>query len=336
MGSRSAARVGGRIAALGVLAGGAVAVLLLARGPGSEPGTAPLPPPTGAPPESVPAPVDGAPLPPLPASLRDTGVDGALPVDAQGRFVPGPEALALFDYFLSATGEEPDAVIRARIVAHARGALPPEAAREAEALLDTYLRYREHMRALTARGEPPEDLERRFQWIREERRRIFGAGLAAALFAEEEQVVTLDLERRRVAQDGSLSAAEKARRLDALEARLPERVREARREASAPARVAREVDALREAGAGDAEVFAVRQRAFGAEAAERLATLDREQAAFQAKLAAHAADRERLLADPALSAGEREARLEALRAARFTESERIRVRALDAGQAASR
>lgn len=269
-------------------------------------------------------------LPPLPASLRDTEVDGALGVDSQGRFVPGPAALALFEYFFSATGEEPEATIRARIVAHARSVLPPAAAAEAEALLDLHLRYREHVRELTTRGEPPEDLERRLQWIREARRQIFGPDLAAALFAEEEAVTAIDLERRRVAKDETLGAAERELRLEALEARLPERVRQTRRSASAPAMVAKEVDALRESGATEAEIFAARERAFGSEAAGRLAALDREQAEFAARVASWRSERDAILADPGLPAEERQARIEALRDERFSEAERLRVRALEA------
>ena len=42
---------------------------------------------------------DAAALPPLPHSLADTSPDGGLRVDADGHFVPGPDALVLFDYF---------------------------------------------------------------------------------------------------------------------------------------------------------------------------------------------------------------------------------------------
>lgn len=268
-------------------------------------------------------------LPEPPASLRSTEVDGELRLDAAGHFVPGPEALVVFDYFLSTTGEEPGETIRARIEAHIRSTLPSVAAAQAEALLDAYLRYREQMRALTTSGSPPADMERRLQWIREERRRAFGPELAETLFGEEERVVSLDLERRAVITDASLSREEKARRLEEIESRLPERVREVRRRASAPARVGHQIEALRAAGAGDAEVFAARARELGPEAAERLAALDRENAVWQARIAAYRAERLRILGDAALTDAERAARLEALRDAGFDAQERLRVQALD-------
>ena len=79
-------------------------------------------------------------------------------------------------------------------------------------------------------------------------------------------------------KDEFLGEAERAERLEALEARLPERVREARLQATGPLRVRQEVEALRDAGASEREIFAARERAFGTEAAERLAEMDRERA----------------------------------------------------------
>src|SRR5262249_56086368 len=113
---------------------------------------------TAAPSDSPQAP---AAKPGRPRSLRGTRVDGGLAVDADGRFVPGPETRRLFDYFLTATGEEPPERTRSRIVAEIERRLPPSARAEAVALLDRYLDYRERARTfeasgdLAARGEAP-------------------------------------------------------------------------------------------------------------------------------------------------------------------------------------
>ena len=76
------------------------------------------------------------------------------------------------------------------------------------------------------------------------------------LFGEEEQALTIDLERRRVHSDPDLGEAERAERLAALEAELPPQVRDARAQARAPMRLHQQTEAMREAGASDAEVFA--------------------------------------------------------------------------------
>lgn len=271
-------------------------------------------------------------LPPPPASLRDTTPDGDLATDAAGHFVPTASALALFDYFLSATGEEPLDAIRARIAGEIRRRLADPAAGEAEALLERYLAYREDARRLTAEGQAPADLERRLQWIRELRRKHFGPEVAEALFGDEERATELALARRRVATDASLSPDERERRLEALDADQPEDVREARRLARSMAASKEEVDALRARGASDAEVWSARERRFGPDAADRLAALDAKRTDWQRRYDAYRGERDALVATPevaALAAEEREARVEALRAERFDETERIRVRALD-------
>jgi len=270
----------------------------------------------------------------LPASLAGTSVDGALRLDAAGRFAPGPEALVLFDYFLAATGEEPPERIRARIVAEIRRRLPAEAAREAEALLDRYLAYREAARERFSADASLADPERRFQLVRELRREMFGAGLAAALFGEEERVVGVDLERQRVAQRADLDPAERERRLVELEEQLPEAERAARREARAALELREAEAALRAAGAGPAEIEAERERRFGPEAARRLAALDRRRAEWEGRVAAYRAARDALRAE-GRAAEDYDAALEALRDAHFAGPERLRIEALDRAEAAS-
>lgn len=268
---------------------------------------------------------------PLPRSLRGTEVGGGLTLGEDGHFVPTPDAIALFDYFLAASGEEPEAVLRQRIVDRIRATLPAPAAAEAEALLDTYLRFRAALRELAEAGDAPADLERRLQWVRELRREHFGA-TAETLFGEEEETIRIDLERRRVAADPALDETEKRARLEALDERLPESVRAARERARAPSATQQEVEALREAGASEQEVFALREERFGREAAERLAALDVEQQRWQDRLAAYRAERDALVTELEASGAGPAARddaIEALRQRRFSEAELLRVRALD-------
>lgn len=298
------------------------------RAPGSpgQPAEAPLPP--DAPPKAQ-ATAPAGWLDDLPESLRGADPDGGFTLDANGRLVPGRDAFARFEWFLSATGEEPPEALRARIVRHLRESLPPGAAADAEAFLDQVLAYRDAMRGLTEGGAVPADLERRLQWIRETRRAHFGAALAETLFGEEEQVAMLDLERRAVVLDPTLTPEQRDAKLAAIEARLPDAVREARESATAPARVAKQVEAVRARGGSDAEVFAVRERAFGADAAERLAALDVERAEWKARLEAWRGELAAIESDASLSPEEKAAAIEATRSQRFSDEEQVRVEALE-------
>jgi lipase chaperone LimK len=274
-------------------------------------------------PDAVRAPAAAA-LPPLPESLRGTEPGGGLFADAHGRFVPSREALALFDYYFSASGEEPDEVIRMRITAEIRGRLPASAVAEAEAFFAAYLAYRDAAETLFATEPASDDLERRFQRIREIRREAFGAGVAADLFGEEERVTEVDLARRRVAQDDTLTREERERRIAELDAELPEAERAARAEVRQAIDLRAAESQLRAAGASDAEIHAERERRVGPEAAARLAALDAQRAEWSARVAAWRAEREALRAR-----GATDAELAALRDERFSAPERLRLDALE-------
>jgi lipase chaperone LimK len=305
-----------------------------ARAP-APPGIAPAPAPAAADaprrtaavaPEADPR-VPAASRGPLPASLAGTDPDGSLERDAAGRFRPTPDTRRLFEYYLSASGEEPLDVIRGRILLRAAAELPPAAAAEAAALLDDYLALRAALQAQNEAGLAPDTLERRLQWSRELRREYLGAAAADALFGEDERVTALELERRDVLADPALGEEEREARLEAIEARMPERVRAARERATAPSRARGEVEDLRAAGAGDDQVFAARERRLGAAAALRLAELDRQRAEWRARLAAYADARDALALE--VPPEERERAIEALRASRFAPEEVARVQALE-------
>jgi lipase chaperone LimK len=261
----------------------------------------------------------------LPASLEGTDPDGAVEADAAGHLVITIELRRLFEHFLAATGEEPLAALRARIIARLRARLPATAADEAIAILDRYLAYREAARSLTAST----DLAASLDQVHDLRARMLPPGVVTAWFADEEAATYAAIARRAVLLDPALSTAERDRRLAELDARTPAAVREARAAATAPIdQLARET-ALRQAGASDAQIAATRTTALGAEAAARLAEIDHAHAVWDTRLARFRAARAALLADPQLDDAERRRRIDELLAQSFSAQERIRVEALD-------
>jgi lipase chaperone LimK len=265
-------------------------------------------------------------LGPLPASLQGTDIDGWLGVDDDGHLVVTPGARWFFDYFLSATGEEPPAHIRTRLVAEIEKRLPPAGAQEAIDLLDRYLAYRERVRTLQESGAP-EDLQQRLSQLHEIRQEILGDGNAAALFGEEEKTQLVDIQRRQVLSDQTLSPDERQRKLDELEQQLPASVREARAQALGPVRLMQDEQQLREAGAAPEEMRALREQQFGAEAADRLEALDRERAEWQQRVDDYRTARRAIEANSSLSAAARAHAVDTLLGERFTAQERLRVEA---------
>jgi lipase chaperone LimK len=253
---------------------------------------------------------DTGPIEPLPPSLRGTQIDGDLPIEARGHLVVGPDVRRFFDYFLSATGEEPMQGIRARIVGELRQRLRPPAANEAVDLLNRYLAYRE--RAATLGPGDRDDLEARFAALHE----LLGDHDALAL------------ERRRIAEDPRLTSEEKERALEEAEARLPASEREARAQAVSALRLWQDAQQLRAAGASPQELRGLRESRFGTEAADRLEELEREQEARRERVSLFRSGKAAIESDPSLTSEERSRAVDQLLQTSFNSTGQIRVRAI--------
>ena len=213
---------------------------------------------------------------------------------------PSATTRALFDYFLSATGEEPPETIRARIVATIERRLPPAAVADAVALLDRYLAYRERARELAARRP------RRGAARRRGSRRSRSCGARSSASPTPRRCSA----RRRHATG--------PRSHDGVRSPIPalapdERARRARRGGrracrSRSAGPSRGRDAARcgsrrtrprcvPAAARTRRCSACARQQVGTEAAARLAALDRERADWQARLDAYRAARAAIDAD---------------------------------------
>lgn len=268
-------------------------------------------------------------VPQAPASLRGTEPDGALKVDENGRFVADAEARTFFDYFLAAAGELDPHALRALIVAEIEARLPAEAARDAVAVLDDYLKFRRRAQRFVESGEVPENLGERLKRISELRREVLGDELAEAFFGLEEKMLAADLARREILARDDLDATERERLLWEADRALPEPVREARRQALLPMNLREDEAALREAGGSDEEIRRLREQTVGAAAADRLEALDRERAEWDRRVTGYREARDAIESDPSLDDSDRAERIERLLQEEFSETERLRIAALE-------
>ncbi|WP_100637989.1 lipase secretion chaperone [Marinobacter salexigens] len=269
----------------------------------------------------------------LPDSLAGTSEPGGWVItDRFGDLVPTGELRQLFEYYLSALGEEalPQLVARIR---QALSVLEEPARQQA---LDTLGRYLDYKLALSeleaAYGEAgissPGEIERRMMEIQALRRTWMDAPTADAFFADEEAIDRFQLTRRSIGRDNSLTEQQREDAFLEAESALPEPLRQARQETRKFARyeqareqMAKDPDALR----------AWRQKEFGDEAAQRLEELDAEQQGWNKRWQLYTEERNALKAS-GLAEPEREEGLRQLREKYFSETERIRVRALDSIQ----
>ena len=276
--------------------------------------------------------------------LADTQAPDGLHVDTHGHLVIEAANRAVFDYFLDVPASLPEAQRMAMAEAHLRAKLVSPALGEAQSLLQRYLAYR---KALAAQGDVGRSkpsimqLQQRPEMIatlRQQlatrtalRRQVLGMEVAQAWYGDADAVDAAELERLAVMTDASLTPDQRAARIAAIDASLPPAVQQARRDASAPARLANDMDAWLKQGLSDAQI---RQRlsAQGVDAvvADRLIQGNREEADWHARYDAYARERDRINAFFGLSDADRAAQIAQLRQQTFTASnELLRAQALD-------
>lgn len=266
----------------------------------------------------------------LPASLRDTEVAGELAEDLNGNLKVTRGVRDVFDYFLTAQGEETVQVLGERIKAYVRLKLKEKAAAQAIELLAKYLNYKAQvMAALSGQaGSSLEDVQARRDAVLQVRRTSFDPSTYQAFFGVDDAIDSYGVERFALLQDKSISPQAKAAKLAAIREKLPIEVREAMGAAEMVQTLNEVTVQLNQSGGTPQQLRSVRENLVGAEAADRLEAMDRENAEWRLRVESYLAQRDRIRSDAGLSESVRTQELERLRSG-FSDSERVRISAAE-------
>lgn len=271
----------------------------------------------------------------LPASLRDTEVDGELEVDANGRLKITNGIRRVFDYFLSATGEEPLESLLARIRAYIRQKLPAGPAAEAEKLLDAYVGYKRGLETIQQAVPPGSQqidisaVRRQMQEVQALRTRYFSQEVITAFFGDEDAYDQYTLARLDVMQNKQLSASARAQQLAELERQLPASLQESLKTINQYQNLQALTDDWQKRSGSPAELRQIRESLVGPEAADRLESLDQERAQWSQRMTSWLGERASILANIGLSEQDRQAQVETARQQRFQQEEIVRVQSLE-------
>lgn len=266
----------------------------------------------------------------LPSSLAGTSLPaGWAKVDSTGALTPTPELRQMFEYFLSALGEESLQQLVARIENTLSG-LDEPARSQALETLGTYLDYKLAVSDLEAAysGAGPLDatqMQQRMKEIQALRRTWMDNETVEAFFAQDEAIDNFQVERARIVQNGDLTDDQQQAAIVRAESALPAPLREAREQTR---RFTDYEQARREYADDPAALKAWRNENFGAEAAERLAELDQKQHAWDKRWQDYSDERESLMSS-GLAGPDLDTALDRLRARHFNDTEQIRAQALD-------
>ena len=279
-----------------------------------------------------------------PPELADTQAPDGLHVDAHGHLIIEAANRAVFDYFLDVPASLPAAQRVAMAEAHLRAQLTTPALAEAQSLLQHYLAYR---KALAESGDAGhnkpsvEQVQQRPEMIatlRQQlnarttmRRQYLGAEVAQAWYGDDDAMDVAALDRLAVMTDPSLTPEQRATRIAAIDANLPPSVQQARRDASAPLKLASDMQMWTQQGLSEAQIRQqLADQGVDGVVADRLIQGNRVETDWRARYDAYARERDHISAFTGLSEADRAAQIAQLRQQTFTASnELLRAQALD-------
>lgn len=273
-------------------------------------------------------------------SMQGTVPDGDLAATQAIR--PADQALGLayaelrrmFDYYLSAVGEQSIEAITQQIRSELDRSLPPAQASAAKRLLALYLEFKRALVDLEKKpdlaGTGVQAIRKRFLAMQDLRAHYFSEQETQGMFGFDDAYDMDAIARLEVDQTPGLSDAQKKAKYAALDAAMPAALREEREAPRVVIRLEEMAQAMRAKGASEDDIYRMRTNELNPEAAARLAEVDREELAWKARITDYLSERNKLLKTHADSPeSERQMALSQLQQSRFDENERRRLPAYE-------
>jgi lipase chaperone LimK len=274
-------------------------------------------------------------------SMAGTVPDGDLRAAQQGNLpasAGGPLAYAelkrLFDYYLSAVGEQDIAAITQEIHRALAQSVSPAQLPDAKALLSRYLEFKRALVDLEKNpalgGNAVQAIRQRYIAMQDLRARMFSAVEEQGMFGFEDAYDRDALARLEISQNTALSAAQKREQLAVVDASMSAALRADREAPRVVIKVEDMARQMRANGASDDEVYRMRAKELDPQAASRLAEVDQDELAWKNRIAAYLSERSKVLkAQADMPDSERQAALNQLQQAQFSEQERRRLPAYE-------
>ncbi|WP_126283568.1 lipase secretion chaperone [Burkholderia stagnalis] len=275
----------------------------------------------------------------LPSSLAGSSAP-RLPLDPGGHLAKARAVRDFFDYCLSAQSDLSTAALDALVAREVAAQLDGTVA-QVEAL-DVWHRYRTYLAELAklpaAGGVADKSDIGAVELALDQRASIARRALGEwnePFFGAEQWRQRYDLARLKIAQDRTLTDAQKAERLAALDQQLPPDARAERQRVAQQQAAIAQIAQLQKSGATPDAMRAQLTQTLGPEVAERVARMQQDDDAWQRRYADYAAQRAQIVA-LGLTPQERDAEIAALRQRVFTKpGDAVRAASLDRGAAAA-
>ncbi|UUY07544.1 lipase secretion chaperone [Pseudomonas sp. J452] len=267
----------------------------------------------------------------LPPSFSGTTVDGQFRVDSAGNLLISEDIRRIFDYFLSALGEDSLQHSVKRLQTYITSQLAMPAREQALVLLEQYLQYKQQLVQLEKdlpQMASVDAMRQREQAVQALRASLFSAEAHQVFFGNEEAYNQFTLQRLAIRHDQSLSDDEKAAALDQLRNGLPESMQELI-VPQLQTELRQQTSALQAQGASPQQIQQLRLQLVGAEATARLEALDQRRQQWAQRLNDYRREKALIEANNGLSSSDKAAAIDSLAAERFDEQERLRLAAAE-------
>lgn len=273
----------------------------------------------------------------LPRSLQGTDVDGEIIIDENKQLVVTEGLRRLFDYFLSALGEEDEATIFARVESYIRSFVPEPAASQAIVIFNKYVAYLKAIPEIeksfgnlqlqaTQNGELDLNMvAQQKQDVAKLRQQYFDTQTITAFFGAEDEYDDYSIAMININQNKLMSDEQKAAAQQDYVSRMPDNMTKVNieQQANLNALMSR-TEQMKAQGATPEALYNMRRELVGAAAAGRLAQLDKEDANFDQRFTQYQTQKQQLLSQNTNSTQAR-VQIEQLEQQLFSDTERKRL-----------
>ncbi len=270
---------------------------------------------------------------PPPESLAGLDHNVMLQVDEDGNLIVNSDTHDLFEFYLSAMGEEPLEQILIRIRYDIEKQLSAAAKDQAFLLLKNFVDYKIELSSLATdlnntASSQLENLTLQKANIASLRAKYFPPNTYQAFFQQEERYDEFMLAQLAIRQNPELDALQKNQQLDALSDELPDDMKRVRQTVSRHADLFQDTQDMRDKGASKEDIYQLRAVTLGDEAATALAELDEKRSQWQQRLSQYAQQRDTILTS-GLSDDDQKMAIDTLISQNFSKPESVRVKALN-------
>lgn len=270
-------------------------------------------------------------------SLKGTDIDGAYPVDAQGRLVLSDDIKHRFEYFLSLMGEFPQKDVLQLVRDDIKLNLKEPALSEAMALFENYIHYKRTLVALEQQLQSPEhyevnDIERmraQLDALRNLRQQHLGDDVADAFYGFDDVYDDYMLNHIEIINNRQLTSEEKQQQLSSLQEQLPPGLQTMREDTQRISHAFQTVEKMKQDGATTDDVFQYNSQQFGQQAAFRLQELEGQRAEWSERIDDYLWAKADIEKDSNLSQQEKQQAIQSLQQDKFSANERKRLSAYE-------